>query len=376
MSPARLRYSIAFVLVLVLSSYRSLCGGDAVPVSAESIRDAISRAIPSLEQGSRQSVEKRRCFTCHNQALPVLALSAARSRNISIDENNFKTQLDHTLKHLKRGEKSYREGRGQGGKVITAGYALWTLSNTVQSEEDITSAVTDYLLSWQRDKNHWAHPGSRPPSSGSPFTATYVALRGLANFGTEEQATRIELRRQQVADWLKTETPKNTEDRVFQLLAFHELEVDDDVQREAALKLIGLQQEDGGWSQTTEMTSDAYATGTVLTALLRTRQAKADESEVRNAARYLLDSQKDDGSWHVRSRAKPFQTYYESGFPHGKDQFISITASAWSVIALTQMLPEKTKSETTQTTRFRFWRGTSRLPKRSVPSTIAALISP
>ena len=37
--------------------------------------------------------------------------------------------------------------------------------------------------------------------------------------------------------------------------------------------------------------------------------------------------------------AKGFQPYYESGFPHGKDQFISIAASSWAVRALIQTLP-------------------------------------
>ena len=49
---------------------------------------------------------------------------------------------------------------------------------------------------------------------------------------------------------------------------------------------------------------------------------------------FLLKTQLDDGSWHVRSRSKPFQLYFESGFPHGKDQFISVAASGWATTAL------------------------------------------
>jgi len=56
--------------------------------------------------------------------------------------------------------------------------------------------------------------------------------------------------------------------------------------------------------------------------------------------RYLLKTQVDDGSWHVKSRSKPFQTYFESGFPHGNDQFLSIAASSWAATALVLSLPE------------------------------------
>ncbi len=56
--------------------------------------------------------------------------------------------------------------------------------------------------------------------------------------------------------------------------------------------------------------------------------------------RYLVDTQLEDGSWHVVTRAKPFQTYFETGFPHGKDQFISIAASSWATLALVLTIPE------------------------------------
>jgi len=47
-----------------------------------------------------------------------------------------------------------------------------------------------------------------------------------------------------------------------------------------------------------------------------------------------VKTQEPDGSWLVRSRSVPFQPYYESGFPHAKNQFISITASGWATTAL------------------------------------------
>ena len=49
---------------------------------------------------------------------------------------------------------------------------------------------------------------------------------------------------------------------------------------------------------------------------------------------YLVKTQLSDGTWLVKSRSKPFQTYFESGFPHGKDQFISIAGSCWATTAL------------------------------------------
>ena len=58
---------------------------------------------------------------------------------------------------------------------------------------------------------------------------------------------------------------------------------------------------------------------------------------------YLLATQRPDGTWYVRSRSRPFQIYFESGFPHGKDQFISMAASGWATTALALTLPPAKK---------------------------------
>lgn len=49
---------------------------------------------------------------------------------------------------------------------------------------------------------------------------------------------------------------------------------------------------------------------------------------------YLLKTSKPDGTWHVQTRVFPFQKYFESGFPYGKDQWISAAATSWAVMAL------------------------------------------
>jgi hypothetical protein len=50
--------------------------------------------------------------------------------------------------------------------------------------------------------------------------------------------------------------------------------------------------------------------------------------------RFLLKTQREDGSWYVRTRAIPLQPYFDSEFPHGRDQFISAAATNWATMAL------------------------------------------
>ena len=82
------------------------------------------------------------------------------------------------------------------------------------------------------------------------------------------------------------------------------------------------------------MKSDAYATGTVLVALYVAGEVSRENGSWQRGIDYLLRTQKPDGSWHVKTRAEHEQVYFESGFPHGKDQFISAFATGWAADSL------------------------------------------
>jgi Squalene-hopene cyclase C-terminal domain len=202
-----------------------------------------------------------------------------------------------------------------------------------------TAAVAEYLLLYNQDLDHWRGSGNRPPSEGSPFTVTYLAVRGVRTFGTAEQKGRIEGRLCAVGDWLARAPAQDTEDRVFRLRAVQELGCPAADVRAAAQELIRSERPDGGWAQRDGMESDAYATGTALVALQEAAGLAPDDPVYRQGLKFLLATQMEDGSWHVHSRSKPFQTYFESGFPHGKDQFISLAASSWAATALALALP-------------------------------------
>jgi squalene cyclase len=100
-------------------------------------------------------------------------------------------------------------------------------------------------------------------------------------------------------------------------------------------ELICLQRADGGWAQIPALGSDAYATGQALTALAEAGGLKASDPVYQRGIRFLLETQLADGSWYVRSRAYPVQPYFDSEFPHDRDQFISAAATNWATIALT-----------------------------------------
>jgi hypothetical protein len=321
--------ALAATFLLLASAH-----GEDEPLDPQSLRSAVSRAIPLLQKGAVGHRENRTCFACHNQGIAVLALTTARDRGFEIDEAELKKQLEFIAEFLKSKRESFLEGKGTGGQVDTAGYALVTLAAGGWQPDETTSAVTEYLLLYQQDADRWRTGSKRPPSEASQFTTNYVGIAGLAAFTTPEQRERSDKRIAQVRNALSKETAKDTEDRVFRLKLLKAAGAPPAEIDAAAKELAATQRDDGGFRQLDDMDSDAYATGTALVALHQAGGMPASDPVYQRGLRYLLKTQLEDGSWHVKSRSNPFQAYFESGFPHGKDQFISCAASGWATMAL------------------------------------------
>lgn len=313
-----------------------------VAVDEAAIRAAVAKSLPLLERSSMIAMEERpNCFTCHHTGLPLMAFTAARDRGLKLNEENVRAQIEFTARFLGKNRTNYLAGKGQGGQALTAGSALWALEFGGWTPDATTEAVVEYLLIHQKDLGHWKPQSIRPPSEESPFGTTFAALEGLTKFGTPAQRERIAARSARVRSWLVGTPAKTTEDRVFRLWSLSSVNAGVDEIRKAAKDLLGTQREDGGWSQLDDMTSDAYATGTSLVALHRAGGLSTTNPSYQRGLQWLMQAQLPDGSWHVRTRSKPIQTYFESGYPHGKDQFISITAACWATTALALALPAR-----------------------------------
>lgn len=327
-------------LCMVLALGGGVSRADDAPVPETELRAAAEKSLPLLMKAMVGHRENRECFACHHQGIPLFAFSAARVRGFEVDAAELETQQQAIAAFLATNRDEYLRGEGQGGGVDTAGYALSALSAAGWKPDETTAAVAEYLLLANRDDDHWSNTSRRPPSEASPLTTTAVALRGLAAYATAEQRDRAQARREQVLGWLLRTPPNDTEERVFRLLALQAAGADPDVLRAAAGDLLVTQHDDGGWSQLdggepeTARGSDAYATGTALVALREAGGMATADTASQRGLRFLLNSQGSDGSWHVVSRSKPFQTYFETGFPHGHDQFLSCAASAWATLAI------------------------------------------
>src|SRR5215212_3676410 len=114
--------------LLLFSGFLGDVAAAEVGLTPDVIKAAVTKSLPLLETGARGSMEKRKqCFTCHNQALPIMALTTARARGITVDADNLRRQVEFTADFLAKNRTNYAAGKGQGGQALTAGYALWAL---------------------------------------------------------------------------------------------------------------------------------------------------------------------------------------------------------------------------------------------------------
>lgn len=307
--------------------------------SPTQIRQAVTRAVPMMLKSIAEYPHHNTCFSCHHQGVPMFALALAQSHGYAVGEKPLQAIVQHTTADLRADLPHYIKGEGQPGGVTRAGYAMLALESGGVKRDEITSAVIGFLIQKDKELGYWRAASNRPPAEASSFTNTFLGIHALKAFGAESQQTEITARIAGARQWLEQTPTKETEDRVFQLWGLKEAGADNALLHKLTQELASEQKADGGWAQLPGSNSDSYATGTALTVLLLAGGLPADDPVVQRGVRYLLQAQQPDGTWHVVTRSKPVQPYFESGFPYGRDQFISMAATAWATTALVLVGP-------------------------------------
>src|SRR5438067_3758134 len=67
----------------------SVClGGDATAAAPEptanAVRSAVVTALPLIQSSATEYTKHRQCFSCHHQAVPILAMTTARPRGFPV----------------------------------------------------------------------------------------------------------------------------------------------------------------------------------------------------------------------------------------------------------------------------------------------------
>jgi ankyrin repeat protein len=336
-----LRHRFAFLVFASL-----LFGQTAFPQSVPDTREAVQRALPILQKSASAFVEKRACFSCHHNALSILTLRLAQHRGFAIDSKVLGAVEQKTFRELQNPNALDDAVQAANLSDPTPNESLLLMAAHASglSRDTVTAVIAQRMATWQRD-DHWVTSDFRPPHSSSPFTATATAVAAIRYYMPDELSSELGLAIRRARQWLVSTRPNSTEDASFRLmgLAWTGLGPRNPDMLNAANDLRAMQSPDGGWSQLSGYESDAYSTGEAVYALHEAGVPTTDNA-VQKGILFLRSSQAKDGSWHVSSRmlspADISPPYFSTGFPYGKDEYLSYAGSCWAVMALLSALPE------------------------------------
>ena len=304
------------------------------PSPAGSARGAVERSLPLLQKTDVTFLRKSGCVSCHNNTLTAMTVAAARKRGIAVNETIARDQKTKIGQFLESWRERTLQGVGIPGNADTVSYILLGLAAESHPPDSATDAMARFLLHQQLADGRWQLLAHRPPIESSELEVTAASIRALQVYAPRKHRAIYDRAIQRGAAWLAQAQPITTEDRAFQLLGLKWTGGSSDAIRGASLTLAAEQRPDGGWSQLQSLSSDAYATGQALVALVESGAITTADPTYKRGAQFLLTQQMADGSWLVRTRALPIQPHFESDFPHGRDQFISAAATNWAVMAL------------------------------------------
>jgi hypothetical protein len=273
------------------------------------------------------------CGGCHAQNMTSIAVNAAAANRVPV---NIEAKAAE-LKGAQLGLSSFEQPLLQRGDppvpdILT--YSLMQLASENAPADRTTDAMVHNLMAQQKQAGNWHVGGiSRPPGGDGDFTRTATAIRGLQMYGPAGRKAEVQKRVERAAAWLLANHAKTTEDLTMQLLGLKWAGAAKKTWQPGLQRLIAQQRADGGWAQTADMASDAYATGEVLYAMHEVGVPASDPAW-QKGVQYLLQTQQADGSWFVKSRAPKIQPYFTTIFPYEHDQWISNWATAWAAAAL------------------------------------------
>jgi N-acyl-D-amino-acid deacylase len=332
----------AFVVALLLAAHGAIARGDDDASAGDAAsRDEIAKAALSgltvVSRGADNYPNNRKCFSCHHQTLPMLAVVEARRAGLKVDEELLSRQAQFTHESFQGRIESLREGKGIGGAAMTVSYGLWALELAGAEADETTEAMVEFLLRTQHDDGQWPLQANRPPLETSKQTCAVLAAYYMQKFAAPDQQEQIDKAVAKARSFVESAKCESQEDLNARLMAANLLGGEQKQRDEWKAAVLAAQRDDGGWSQLPDMESDAYATGQTLF-VLSAAGVEANDPAYMAGVQFLLKTQQDDGSWFVETRSRPVQVFFDNGDPHGKSQFISIPATAWAVAALARAL--------------------------------------
>ena len=323
----RLIVTIATLLLPAAASAQ-----DAGPKRAD-LDAAIDRGLGFLVKDALAWKKEHNCTSCHHAALVIWSLREAKQLGRAVDELVL---AEMTKWVAESGDGKFGLARPASAphaaspKAIYFSLALGMDPGPMAPTQEGLKLLLSTVKAEQMENGAWSTwPKTRPPLFGKSdesltLLATLSLLPAAASGDLEATAARDKAIR-----WLaETKTDDDPQSIALRLVLWNRLGRPAEEWEPLVRRIKDRQNADGGWSQTSEMPRDAWASGQALYAL-GYAGLKSNQEDISRGQAFLVRTQRDDGSWPMISRPT------EPGGP-GSTRLIPITGagSAWAVLGL------------------------------------------
>lgn len=362
---------------LLLLNAATLRAEDTPPTTA-ALQKSVEKSLRWLQDDMTKWRADFQCAACHHGPMYLWTMHAARRQGYAVDEPRLK---EMTTWLLTSDEARIFPKPDVSAAALAASTSPADRMTAAMRGHNQLSQPTLYLAhalnamphddparaaGWKRILTHWNEAqhddGSfvgrkgRPPVFNTPQILTrYAALALDAGRPTPLDLTANETATnpaKRAARFLATQTPDETHHglilRLWATARQPAPSPSNDTRSESdttpppaesltALieKLRRLQRPDGGWSQSDDRPSDAFATGQTLY-VLKQSGLDATDPAIHRGLTFLHQTQQPDGTWEMTSRPDPATT---PGKPADFLNPITYAGTAWAVLGITSHVP-------------------------------------
>ena len=349
---ARTSSFMLFLLGICLSRPAFADEPKSIPrATTQQVQRTVERAIGYLQTESAAWLRTRKCAACHHAPMPLWALSEADRQGYAVDKKFLADTAEATLGSLDKMIASKLvsnpadspdprpSAKGVNMGTVFMAVAAQSLPILEKGQKQSLRLIADEIVKKQLADGSWEFFANlrRPPINESQITdAVWIilALQGEIERDPSE-SQRVALKKATV--WLAgVKLSDNLQDKVLKVLMAIRAGKSRNEMQIVIDEVLARQRPDGGWSQTTKMTSDAFATGQTLY-VLSLAGYTAEQPDIKRAIRFLVATEKPDGSWPMTSRSTP------DGKPGSAKLLTPITcaASAWATLGLARLAPKR-----------------------------------
>jgi squalene-hopene cyclase-like protein len=328
---------------LVIFTIAANCTAATTP--ALSTHLTVEHGLKFLQKEAFRWKATRKCAACHHAATMMWTFNEARASGYSVDEEALKEVTAWAFGDMKTNSLTEQAPPRD---VINLGWVYVLLSVETApalkappvrnnehlpeadkladtNEDEILSArqtLLRQIASKQVSDGSWGRPLDERVPVGGPVEDIAILSR-LALLQSGDNSTNVTDCINKAASWLAANHDKTSRQGGNLRLLMNTREGKPAAELNPAIASIRAEQNaDGGWSQTPDMASDAYATGQALYVLARAG-VKREAPEMKRGVEFLTLTQREEGSWPMTSRV------------NAKDLSpITAAGTAWAVLGL------------------------------------------